>query len=295
MFDDFANPDTQLLVAIACFALLFVAIFVWLIRGYLRASRQERAKESACSQVQALAAELSFAHLTIGHEDCAEKYVASLAQSRERFREMVNAMRAWTAANVHDETQWRSLETTARVTAEIVRSNAAHAEEFLARCKIARQAMSEGELLLASYVPPENLSVDLEPARLQMQVATKFFKQHRFEDARRICARMNAVVEACEEASRLLIVIDEVSTKCGVDSWQAERAAAVKSQVPWLLSSFDAQPDTAIQIRDRFKLTRIKLLDYSNEPEPGTLLDDESQLTGGVTLEEGLDSNDSTQ
>lgn len=275
MFDDFANPETQVLAFIGIFVVVSLVVVGGIaLRAILRTRQQERARDEACSEVQLLATQLSFADIVVSDQDCAEQYKLSLAKCRAQFKDCVEAMNSWLQRKVHDEQQWRSLGTTARVTREVVLTNASYAQEFLRRCRHAKTALKAAVELVSLYAPPEGLTVELQPAIRQVDVARRMIGDHRFEDAQRICMHVEELLEACEEAARLFIVADEVRTKCGEDSWQAERARTTMTNMQWMLDTLDAP--SAAEARDRFKLTRTKLMDYSNEPEPGTLLEDEA-------------------
>lgn len=275
MFDDFANPETQILASIALFVVVSLTVVgFFALRAILIARRQDRVRNEACAEVDTLARQLSFADVVVSDEDCAEQYKKSLGKCRTQFKDCVEAMNSWLQKKVIDEEQWQSLATTARITTDVVRSNAAYAQEFLTRCRFAKTALLAADELVSTYVAPDGLTVDVQPARRQTVAARRLFDEHRFEDARHICQHVEELLEACEEAARLFIVIDEVRTKCGEDSWQAERALTVSVDMQWLLAGLEAS--SAAEMRDRFKWTRQKLMDYSTEPEPGTLLEDES-------------------
>lgn len=178
MLDDFANSETQILASIALFVVVSVTVVVFFaLRSIFNARRQERLRNEACAHVDTLAKQLSFADLVISDEDCAEQYKNSLGKCRAQFKDCVEAMNSWLQKNVIDEEQWQSLATTARITTEVVRSNAASAQEFLTRCRIAKTALSAADELVSTYLAPDGLTVDVQPARRQAVAARRLFDE----------------------------------------------------------------------------------------------------------------------
>ena len=274
MFETFSDADV---ILIAAGALVTVVTLVMVCARIVRRVRAEklhdRTRHDACTWIDALATAISYADLIISQPDCSDFYRLQLNNARTQLKEFVRKRDLFNEQGAKTN-EWYLLGNNALSTAKALTTTSEDASAFIHQAKLAMQALKSAQAKLAAYVAPPELQVDTSGVQAQLGVAERKFGEHRFEECRSIVARLDQMVSVCEEGARLALVIESVLAKYGVDSWQAERARTAslqrKSAVRWL------NPAEAEHTRAQLTATRLKLSDFSNSPDCGDLLEDES-------------------